>query len=379
MIPIDERINAGYYQKNIKLPEKTKFYDPKKKPFQIYGLYHPEEEGMFKRMPEEVGKKISRNVASLYTNPAGGRIRFETDSSYIALKVRFPYCAARSGITLGALAGFDVYLTTEEGKEVYYGSVKPPVDVEDGYEGIVFLNSKEWKAVTLYMPLYNDVSGLEIGLEEGCILKEYQGKYRNSLPVLYYGSSITQGAGASRCGLSYEAIISRKYNLDFLNLAMSGSALAEDAMIAYMKTLEICCFVCDYDHNAPSPEYLEQTHGKLYRAMRESHPDIPIILVSAPNQNALLDEEALYRRRRVVLNTYLEAWDAGDHNVYFVDGSAFFDDEERLCYADEVHPNDIGYLKMAEKIGYAVEHALKEKVDAEGRNRDGSISFSNSV
>lgn len=377
MIPIDERINAGYYQKNIRLPEKTKFYDPRKKPFRIYGLYQPEAAGPFKRMPDEVGKKISKNVAMLYTNPAGGRVRFETDSAYIALKVKFPYCAARSGITLGALAGFDVYLT-EEGKEVYYGSVKPPVDVEYGYEGILFINRGGTKAVTLYMPLYNDVCQFEIGLEEGCSLKEYQGEYRNHFPVLYYGSSITQGAGASRCGLSYEAMISRKYNLDFLNLAMSGSALAEDDMIEYMKSLEICCFVCDYDHNAPSAEYLEKTHGKLYQAMRESHPHIPIILVSAPNKNSLFDEEVLNIRRRIVLNTYIEAWDAGDRNVYFVDGSTFFDDDERLCYADEVHPNDIGYLKMAEKIGFAVEQALITKKIV-GRKRDGEILFSNSV
>lgn len=378
MIPIDERINAGYYQKNIRLPDKTKFYDPKKKPFRIFGLYQPQTAGPFKRMPDEAGKGISKNVARLYTNPAGGRIRFETDSEYIALKVSFPYCAARSGITLGALAGFDVYLA-EDGKEVYYGSVKPPVDVECGYEGILYMNSRKMKAITLYMPLYNDVCQLEIGLEEGCVLKKYQQEYRNRTPVLYYGSSITQGAGASRCGLTYAAMISRKYNLDFLNLAMSGSALAEDAMIEYMKGLEICCFVCDYDHNAPSAEYLEKTHGKLYRAMRGSHPDIPVILVSAPNQNSLFDEATLSRRRRVVLKTYTEAWDAGDHNVYFVDGAAFFDDDERLCYADEVHPNDIGHLKMAEKIGFLVELALKANKTAEGRKKYGGIPFSSSM
>jgi hypothetical protein len=103
---------------------------------------------------------------------------------------------------------------------------------------------------------------LYIGLQEGAKV-EGGLKYRSELPVYYYGSSITQGACSSRPGNAYQSIISRRQNLDFVNLGFSGSGRAEEIIANYMAEQKMLAFVCDYDHNAPNPEYLNDTHCRL--------------------------------------------------------------------------------------------------------------------
>ena len=90
------------------------------------------------------------------------------------------------------------------------------------------------KLVTLNFPCYGRLCELFVGLDEGATLNEAP-EYKYVRPVVYYGSSITQGGCASRPGMSYEAIISRNFNYDYINLGFSGNAKAEDEMIEYIK------------------------------------------------------------------------------------------------------------------------------------------------
>ena len=81
-------------------------------------------------------------------------------------------------------------------------------------------------------------------------------EYRIKKPVVYYGSSITQGGCASKPGSSYESILSRRFDCDYINLGFSGTAKGEDEIVDYIKGLEMSVFVMDYDHNAPTTEHL---------------------------------------------------------------------------------------------------------------------------
>ena len=211
--------------------------------------------------------------------------------------------------------------------------------------------------VTIYLPLYSSVESLEIGLCEGSSLKEHSTPYSNELPIIYYGSSITQGACASRPGRAYEALISRKYNVDYTCLGFSGACMAEDAIVDYMSNLPMCAFVSDYDHNAQNPEYLEATHHKMYLKIREKNPDIPYFIITRPNFYFIEDH---IRRRDIIMKSYLDARATGDKNVYFIDGSAFFNGEraEDLTL-DLTHPNDEGFRRMATYIGDVIAKVMK--------------------
>lgn len=354
---LPERIstNSRYQRVNTTIcPEDFDFYDPLKEPFSLHGLI-VQEDGAYRRMPWEIAHRVSPKVYSLSSHTSGGRLRFVTDSETLALQVEFERADCRSIMSVQASLGFDVYLE-KDGKEVFCRSVLPPVDPVDAYSNWISLPEGE-KQITLYFPLYNDVKKLTVGLSHGATLKK-AAPYEKETPILFYGSSITQGACASRAGISYVARIARSLRSDFINLGFAGACKGEQVMADYLATLPCSVFVLDYDHNSPNPEFLSQTHYGVYKTFREKNPDTPIVLVTRPTSDPMAS--AVIGRRSVVMDTYLRARSEGDERILFVDGFELLDDEDRMdCTVDGTHPNDYGFYRMAKIIGAAVKRAMK--------------------
>lgn len=324
-------------------------------PFDIYGLYQAKETGLYRRMPEAAAKQVSPGVLGLSEHTAGGRIRFRTDSPYVTVKAKLTGQCFMPHMPLTGSHGLDLYVFDGE-EDLYQGTFVPLFDSPEDYESVVYLQDAKMQEITIHLPLYSGVAELYIGLDEKAEV-EHGRKYRPVKPVLYYGSSITQGGCASRPGNHYPAAIARKNNVDFLCLGFSGSAKGEPEMADYLAGLETSVFVCDYDHNAPDREYLEATHAAFYRRYREANPDTPIIFVSRPDIR--LTNETDVRRRDVIYQTYIEALKNGDGRVYFVDGFQLFGGDRRYdCTVDGCHPNDLGFFRMAEVIGEMVGHCL---------------------
>ena len=318
--------------------------------FDLYGLYRPREEGGFKRLPDELGKAVNNGVARLYTNTAGGRIRFCTDSAYVAIRITLPKITRFCHMTLIGTSGADIYEDhPETGQSYHKATFCPPVAMTEGFASICHFDTRKRRYLTVNLPLYNDVTRIEIGLQEDAIVESGM-KYKNTLPVIFYGSSITQGACASRPGLCYQNMLARRLNMDYINLGFSGWAKAEERIVDYMAELPMSAFVSDYDHNADSTEYLRDTHCRMYQKIREKNPDIPYIMISRPNFSTSFPYSA--ERRDVIFDTYRFAREQGDKNAYYIDGESFFKGEwEDCCTMEGGHPNDLGFRFMAEKIG----------------------------
>ncbi len=329
-------------------------------PAEGFDLYGFTSVNPYRRVPDDVAKTISPGVRSLAPHTAGGRVRFSTDSSRIAIRVKMPSVTKFAHMALTGSSSFDLYLDTDTGSR-FFSVFKPDVRI---YEGFTLTNNvgtgRGMRSWTLNFPLYSPVSLLEIGLDANASVGHGK-KYRKEAPIVYYGSSITQGACATRPGLCYESIISRKLDLDHVNLGFSGQCKAEIAFAEYLAGLKMLAFVCDYDHNTPNTEYLRDTHLRLYQIIREKNPDLPYIMVSAPD--FYLAEESRSKRRAVVEDTYRYAREHGDRNVYYIDGEGLTrGGYEDSCTADGCHPNDIGFMFMAEKIGCMIERALRNKL-----------------
>jgi len=333
------------------------FYNVKESPFTIYGLYRPTAEPVFKRIPDELST-VSDGVAYLYRNTAGGRVRFATNSPYVIIAMKTHKVHKVSHMTLMAHAGFDLYEDFADGSSQYVHSFIPPADMTAGYESKYHCPDEMLHHYTLNFPLYNDVDELLIGIKEGSTLSEglpYDGK----LPIIFYGSSITQGGCTSRPGLAYEATICRRLNRDYLNMGFSGSAKGEPRLAEYFATLPMSMFVCDYDYNAPSAEHLEATHYPFYEIIRAKNPTVPYLMISRHTAHR---SENADRRREVIRASYERAKANGDENVYFLDGDSFFPDECRdSCTVDTIHPNDLGFYFMARAIGDALAKILKKQ------------------
>lgn len=323
------------------------FYSVKQKPFDLYGLYKPTVGEDFVRMPAVAAAAVSDVILKLCGQTSGGRVRFRTNSPYVAISAEYPSISHMPHMPLSGSTGFDMY-TLENGQYKYVHSFIPPYDVGHKYESIFYFEKAEVRDIIINFPLYNSLSELYIGVREGCCLAE-GGKYIGEKPIVYYGSSITQGACASRPGNCYQSIISRKLDRDYINLGFSGNARGEVAMAEYIARLDMSCFVYDYDYNAPDAEFLQRTHKRMFDIIRAENQDLPVIMMTNPSQE--FTAEVMEQRRDIIFKTYSIAKQNGDENVYFIDTQRLFNcfgGNERTV--DGVHPNDFGFVCMAEGL-----------------------------
>ena len=327
------------------------FYDAKKEPFTIYGLI--EEDGVFKRMETTDAEHISDGVLRLHKNTAGGRVRFVTNSPYVAIHAKMDYMFKSPNYALTGSAGFDLYEQKEIGECVYKGAFIPPLDSEGGYEADVELWTEETREIIINFPHYSNVNELYIGIKEGCEISKSKG-YKHEDPIVFYGSSITQGACSSRAGTTYTNIVSRELDCDILNLGFSGSAMGEEKMAEYIAGLDMTAFIMDYDFNAPNEEHLLNTHKRFFDIIRNKQKDLKILIMSKPRHK--LGPSDL-RRKEIIEKTYLDAKNAGDNNVAFLSGEELIPAEyNEIFTVDLCHPNDCGFATMA----MAVTNKLKE-------------------
>ena len=314
--------------------------------FDLYGVFFDENDKRFRRLPEDVSISVSEGVAWLGKHTAGGRLRFSTDATLFELYVTYDCFEPSNHMPLSGSAGF--VLMEERGEGNYHvASMRPAVTEKEGFSSSVGLLGGEMRDYILYFPTYGRVNELKIAFNKGAKVQGGK-KYRDVKPILYYGSSITQGGCACRPDNTYQTYISKWNNIDFINLGFSGSAKAEDNMVDYLASMDCSLFVCDYDHNAPSVEYLRNTHYRLYERYRAVRPDTPILFVTKPDFDY---DPSGKERENIIRNTYKKARASGDKNVYFLAGRTFYGKTDREnCSVDRCHPNDLGFYYMAKGI-----------------------------
>ena len=318
------------------------YLDPEAEPFKIYGVFRDGDH--FVRVPDEIAKTVSAGGALLAPNTAGGRIRFRTDSPYVAIKCIYHLpSATMPHFAANGSKGIDFY-DVIDGRNTFVNSFQPPVDQCDGFEASKDFISEGMHEVTVNMPLYHGVKKIYIGLARDAVVLPPT-EYAHTTPIVFYGSSITQGGCASRAGMSYQGMLSRWLDTDIINLGFSGNARGEREMVDYFSDIKASVFVCDYDHNAPTLDHLVATLKPLYTAYRAKNPDTPFVFVSRPKK-LLCEQEEL--RRRHIEDVCEQAKAAGDKNVYFIDGRTLstpeLDDEGTV---DHTHPTDLGFYFMA--------------------------------
>lgn len=346
-----EKIDQNFaVQTNLHI-DGIRFYDIQDAPFTICGLIY--ENGLYRRMPEHIAKTVSPRVYDLHVHTAGGRVKFVTNSSFVAIKAEMPAVTKMAHFPLSGSGGFDLYVGK---KEQFHGSFVPRYTMQDGYESVIRFESRRKREITINFPLYSSVSSLYIGLEGNAVVEPSAG-YKNIKPMVFYGSSITQGACASRPGNSYTNTVSRTLGIDYINLGFSGNARGEQSMADYIASLDMSVFIYDYDYNAPDPEHLQNTHQKMFQTVRNAHPELPIIILSRPKYKPNAEEK---QRLEIIKKTYSDAIAAGDKNVYFIDGKTLMKYAKDNGTLEGCHPNDLGFYSMAKVLLRQLKPLFKE-------------------
>ena len=342
-----DQLDSEFKALNQDLPEDYDYLDPWEAPFKIYGL-EKNREGSYCRLPLELLPECSEGVQRHAWELAGACIRFATDSSTISIVWELHHPSHMAHFTCCGQNGMELFEETEDGARQLHNLIPQQMEKCQMKQSHVKPLPGGMRNYVLYLPLYNGLKQLYLGFAPGSRVEAGR-EPKIEKPILYYGSSITQGGCATKAGSCYTTLLARRLNANQINLGFSGNAKGEENMARYIAGREMSVFVMDYDHNAPSVEHLQATHEPFFRIIREAQPDLPIVLISRPDFDK--NPRDSVERRNVILRTYANALATGDEHVYFVDGELFFGPRDRdLCTVDQCHPTDIGFLRMADML-----------------------------
>ena len=329
----------------------VKFFDVTEPPVRFYGVFC--EDGLLRRLPIGVAKTVSKGIHEMCGTNAGGRVRFMTDSPYVAIAVEYSQYELSNIIPISNMAGLDMYADS-----AFVGLFRPPLDfcgepfassldIPDALPcdepAHSFTHERKMRLITINLPTYSGLRSMRVGIASGAKIS-HAPDYSLEKPIVFYGSSITNGAAASRPGMTYEARVSRALDVNYINLGFGGLCKGEPEMADHIAGLDMSVFVMDYDHNASTPEYLASTHEPFFKRIREKNPEIPIIIISRPNYSKDAPE-----RLAIIKRTYENARASGDTNVYFIDGREFFGGDLDFT-VDTIHPTDMGFYCMAKRV-----------------------------
>jgi len=304
------------------------------------------------RLP--IGQKDTyrKPVWELAQAPSGGRIRFYTDSRAVAIRLEYPDAPGMRNMHFFGQAGVDLYANG-----VYVGTATPEQGAAPGkLTEYVYYNYPDHPSVereiTLYLPLYMGVKVRGIGVDKEARIGPAAG-FALPKPVVFYGTSITQGGCASRPGMSYQAILARALNLDFVNLGFSGNGKGEPELARAVASIDAAAYVLDFAQNNETAELLQAVYGPFMEAIRRQHADTPIVCITpiySSRETAPGGDARLEAMRAVVRKAAGDRIAAGDRNITIVEGTDLLGPSQGAGLVDGTHPNDLGFQWMADGL-----------------------------
>ena len=337
---------------NVKLSsikeEGIEYEDVFKRPDLIHGLVsYAGEVTDFCKVPYSVRNSIAdfgtgakNEMQNLYRSSAGTQLYLVTDSKRLILKAKLTRAFGYRKMTLWNSSGFDVYDVLDH-NYIHRTVFAPP---EGSYCFAESLLMKPNQPICIYLPNYNSIDNLLIGVEKGSYIKPYN---LPGLPVIFYGNSVTQGAAASRSGNSFVNVVHRRLKRDVINLSISSCCRGQLDMARLIGTMNCSGIVIDYTRNAWSIDYFEKTYEDFYREVRKYHPEKKIILMTSACFNFWRDYGLF---DIIVRKTYKAAVDRGE-NTFLLDQKALFSEHiYSIIAVDGSHYVDYGMFKVADAI-----------------------------
>jgi len=333
---------------------------PNDSPLEIDGLpWFGENGGEWFRLPVRLQNTLPKSVWSLGNSPSGGRIRFRTDANVIAIRLEYRSGPDMTNMHAFGQTGVDLYLDG-----LYRGTAIAKPDSRPGEPVEANLDLKGQPRVereaTIYLSLYMPVKVLAVGLDADARIRKPQ-PFAVSKPVVFYGTSITQGGCASRPGMSYPAILGRMLNLDFVNLGFSGAGKGEPEVARMVAEIDASAFVFDFAQNNRTVASLREVYEPFLNTVREKHPRTPIVVITPiANSHETLPETdgELQGMRALIRNVASKHIAAGDEHLQVVEGTDLLGPERADGLVDGTHPNDLGFQWMAEGLAPRLRRVL---------------------
>jgi len=295
----------------------------------------------YDRLPGKAQGKAPESVWGLSHHSAGLCVRFTTDAP--SIKVRWTLLSAGLGMPHmppTGMSGVDLYVKGNDGSWRFAGNGRP-----ENVANIASFALPQGKQYLLYLPLYNGIKSIEIGIPKG---RNIAASKMPSKPIVFYGTSITQGGCASRPGMAFTAIVGRKLDMPIVNLGFSGSGKMEPEMAELLDKLDPAVYVLDCIWNMSDQQVAERVEP-FVKKLRQTHPNTPILLA----EDSSFQNISPTGKGRV-LRASLEKLKAdGVQHLFFLSSQGMLgvDGEGTV---DGCHPNDLGMMRMADSFVQAL-------------------------
>ncbi|MDC1321347.1 SGNH/GDSL hydrolase family protein [Flavobacteriaceae bacterium] len=325
-------------------------------------------ESPYDRLPISYKEKVREPVWDLSKASAGITVRFHSNSTSINLKWTVLNDLDMSHMAATGIKGIDLY-TKYNNKWRYvttagalvglktYQNKSIPADSINEYELIKNM-TPEFREYKLFLPLYDGVTKLEVGIDSAASIEKATPS--SEKPIVFYGTSITQGGCASRPGMAHTNIISRKLDVDCINYGFSGNGRMETPIVELISEIDARFYVIECLQNMDSEQVKERVKP-LVDIIRTNHPHTPIVLVENMMYTmAFLNqtlETRLIEENTALKNEYDEIIKSGTQNIFYIkDNKEFLVDNEGTV--DGVHLTDLGFKRYAD---YLIENFKKFK------------------
>ena len=294
-------------------------------------------ESPYDRLPVKARDIVREEVWNLSKHSAGVRIRFTSDAKFIRVRwtlikeaLDLPHMPATG------VSGIDLYAREESGEWRFVANGRPTGQSNEA-EFKLLPNAEH----ALYLPLYNGVQQVEMGAYKTRTFQksEPSADERRKL-IVFYGTSITQGACASRPGMASTAIVGRKLDVPIINLGFSGNGRMDPEMAELLGELDPAVFVLDCLWNM-TPEMIPERVEPFVAILREHRPETPIVLVEDSN---FLDKPT--KDGDILRDIYEKLKVQGDENLHLLPNTGMLGSDTEGT-VDGAHLNDLGMMRQA--------------------------------
>lgn len=318
--------------------------------FELIGKGFTDTQNSYQRLPSRLNGKTRPPVWSLSMNCSGLAIRFRTNSPVIAAKWEVTGDVVMNHFAPSGIKGLDLYCL-KNGKWQFVNSARPAGKITktviiDNMVG----NEMEYM---LYLPLYDGLANLEIGVKPTAVIDHPNiNSPRKEKPVVFYGTSITQGGCASRSGMSYTNQLSRMLDRQMINLGFSGNGQLDLEIAEFMADIDASCFVIDCLPNV-TPVQMKEKYARFLGIIRKKKPAVPILMVETILFPHMYFDQTVFsflqEKNATLQKIYADQKKNHDHHIYYLKGDQLIGNDFEGT-VDGVHLTDLGFLRMSQNL-----------------------------
>ena len=333
-------------QNNSLVSSETIYYG--KDFFRLEGTVIPDslKENRYDRLPFSYKNIVRKPVWDLSKSSAGLSIRFLSNSTTISVKWKILNDFTMNHMAETGIKGVDLYYKNDNGWQ--YINTGRPQGIDNDYL-LVDNMTEKLREFKIFLPLYDGVKNIEVGINSTSFIRKV--KENTKKPIIFYGTSITQGGCASRPGMAHTNIISRKLDIDVVNFGFSGNGRMEQPIAELISETEPLFYVIECMPNMISAENISKTTIPLVNTIKKKNPDTPILFVDHFDFSfSVLDNQV--KKHTDSMNTALKTEfkkmvDNGYENIFHLESkNALGSDYEGTV--DGVHFTDLGFIRYAD-------------------------------